>query len=137
MQHFHFILKNEKGKSYRMIILILVVLHLLFFGYLFIFEYALKKEIIILIILADIIFFLLGRMALQKTSFHFKTSSIEKRNLPKKKYSWDQLSNVVLKDNLLTLDFRNNILIQGEVEPHPFNEYAFNTFAKEQIAKHG
>ena len=58
---------------------------------------------------------------------------IEKINIPGKKYTWDQFSNVVIKDNILTLDFKNNKLLQGEIETANINEDAFNTFAKQQL----
>ena len=39
---------------------------------------------------------------------------------PGKKYQWDQFSNVVLKDNILTLDFKNNKLLQAEIENNKY-----------------
>jgi hypothetical protein len=52
---------------------------------------------------------------------------------PGKKYQWNQFSNIVLKDNILTLDFKNNKLLQAEITTININEDAFNTFAKEQL----
>ncbi len=45
-------------------------------------------------------------------------------------FSWDDFSNVVLKDNLLTLDFKNNNLIQVAVNEKRTNidERGFNEF---------
>jgi hypothetical protein len=54
---------------------------------------------------------------------------------PPKKYQWSLFSNVILKDNILTLDFKNNKLIQAEIETKDVNEEAFNTFAKGQVNK--
>lgn len=53
----------------------------------------------------------------------------------RKKYTWTELSNVVIKDNLLTLDFKNNKVLQREIEPHisNVNEKEFNEFCAEQM----
>ena len=50
--------------------------------------------------------------------------------LPKKIYSWADLSNVVLKDGILTVDFKNNKLIQKEIESQTSakEEQEFNEF---------
>ena len=55
----------------------------------------------------------------------------------RKKYRWSELSNVILKDNLLTLDFKNNKILQREIEPHisNVNEKEFNEFCAEQLQK--
>jgi len=42
------------------------------------------------------------------------------------------LANVMLKDNILTVDFRNNKLIQLEIEGN-INEIQFNEFAQQQL----
>lgn len=83
----------------------------------------------------DMILFLLSSAALQKTSFNFTSTSIERKNFPPKRYNWDQVSNVILKDNLLTIDFKNNKLFQSEIENITIDEIAFNTFAKAQMNK--
>lgn len=135
MQTFHIKLKNEKQKTYRLIILFFVILHVIFLIYLYYDRALLTKGFIISIIFMDLSLFALGRIALQKTSLHFSNTLIEKRNFPFKKYEWDQFSNVVLKDNILTLDFTNNKLLQAEIERANINEEAFNTFAQEQLNK--
>lgn len=55
----------------------------------------------------------------------------------RKKYRWNDFSNVILKDNLLTLDFKNNKVWQREIEPYisNVNEKEFNVFCSEQIQK--
>lgn len=83
----------------------------------------------------DIALSLLSSFALKRAVFNFTPRSIVKRNIPTKKYTWDQFSNVILKDNILTLDFKNNKLLQAEIEPANINEEAFNTFANEQLNK--
>lgn len=81
----------------------------------------------------DIILLALSAMALQKNNFFFDKEQIQKTNFPAKNYTWDQFLNVILKDNILTLDFKNNRFIQAEIESTNINEDAFNTFAKQQL----
>ncbi|MEO5996151.1 MAG: hypothetical protein ABIN89_05480 [Chitinophagaceae bacterium] len=54
-------------------------------------------------------------------------------SLFKRKFYWTDFNNVILKDNILTLDFKNNRLFQketidetGNVEEEEFNEYCRN-----------
>jgi hypothetical protein len=50
-------------------------------------------------------------------------------------YKWADMSNVVLKDGILTLDFKSNKIFQSEVEENetPVDEKEFNRFCTEQI----
>ncbi|MCO5235166.1 MAG: hypothetical protein M9933_02770 [Chitinophagaceae bacterium] len=52
----------------------------------------------------------------------------------RKYYDWKQLANVVLKDGLLTLDFKNNRIIQREIMQQEINVEEFNSFCKEQLS---
>lgn len=72
-------------------------------------------------------------VSIQKIIYSFDTSFVTQKNFPWKKYHWNELSNVILKDNLLTLDFKNNKLMQAEIINADINEAAFNTFAKKQL----
>ena len=47
---------------------------------------------------------------------------------------WKELSNVVKKDDLLTLDFKNNKLLQVEVLKADGSEEEFNRFCQQQLA---
>lgn len=53
----------------------------------------------------------------------------------KKVYKWIEFNNVILKDSILTLDFKSNKLIQSEIEEVNFqiDEKAFNRFCNEQL----
>lgn len=51
----------------------------------------------------------------------------------RKRYEWNAFSNVVLKDGLLTLDFKNNKMLQREIIKHDVNESEFNDFCREQL----
>jgi hypothetical protein len=69
----------------------------------------------------------------------FSESQVVFNTLLKKKYNWSQLSNVVLKDGLLTIDFMNNRLLQREVEEEveeeEVSEEEFNAFCRMQLQK--
>lgn len=67
----------------------------------------------------------------------FDENEIVFNSFPKKRYEWNQLKNVVLKDGLLTLDFTNDLLIQKELESDTTQttEDEFNAFAKALIEK--
>jgi hypothetical protein len=59
---------------------------------------------------------------------------IEYPSFPPRKISWRLLNNVVLKDGLLTIDFRNNKLIQQLIdENNNINEAEFNAYCREQL----
>ena len=57
------------------------------------------------------------------------------KSLFKKAYSWAEVGNVVLKDHLLSVDFKNNHLIQIEISPESYaiDEATFNQFCQEQL----
>lgn len=46
----------------------------------------------------------------------FSPDRIVFNNLFRKKYSWNEIDQVILKDGLLTIDFRNNKLFQKEID---------------------
>jgi hypothetical protein len=53
----------------------------------------------------------------------------------KKKHSWNELKNVILKDSVLTIDFKSNRLLQTEIAEESFgtDEKLFNRFCIEQL----
>jgi Ca2+/Na+ antiporter len=74
--------------------------------------------------------------SLQKFQFVFDNNSIKKLNFPKTEYAWNKFANVLLRDNILTLDFNNNKLIQVEIEDEEnIDETEFNAFAQQQLLK--
>ena len=78
---------------------------------------------------------MLYHFSLQKLLFVFNNASVKKMNFPSSEYQWSGFSNVMLRDNILTLDFNNNKLIQCEIE-NDINEVEFNEFAQQQILKY-
>ena len=65
----------------------------------------------------------------------FNDEGIIINSLPKKHYSWELVKNVVLKDGILTLDFKNNKLIQKETESDTSaaEEGEFNEFCNSKL----
>jgi hypothetical protein len=59
-------------------------------------------------------------------------------SFPKKHFYWSDLSNVVLKDGLLTIDFKSNKLIQKEIQSgsNARDAQEFNEFCQNMLAKH-
>ncbi len=77
---------------------------------------------------------ILYHLSLQKLQIIFTNEKVMKLNFPEKEYSWDSFSNVIVKDNILTLDFKNNHIIQAEIEePKNIDEKKFNAFAQTKL----
>ena len=53
----------------------------------------------------------------------------------KKTHEWAEVSNLILKDNILTIDFKNDHLLQTEIAAESFeiDEKLFNRFCAEQL----
>ena len=83
---------------------------------------------------ALIIIGILYHLALQKIQILFTPQKVMKLNFPQKNYEWNAFNNVIMKDKMLTLDFKNNHLLQAEVEdPKNVNEKDFNLFVQKQL----
>lgn len=90
-----------------------------------------------LIAFACVLMGILYHLSQQKLQFVFNDNFIKKLNFPQAEYSWNKFSNVLLRDNILTLDFKNNKLIQIEIENEKnINAIEFNEFAQQQLIKH-
>ena len=65
----------------------------------------------------------------------FDDEEIVFNSFPKQRYLWDAVNNVVLKDGLLTIDLKNNTLIQKEVnDPVSADiEAEFNRFCQSSV----
>lgn len=79
---------------------------------------------------------LLERQAKFPQEIAFDKDEIVFNSLPRKHYKWSDLSNVVLRDNLLTIDFKNNKLVQKETESAVTDktEHEFNEFCKKHLS---
>ncbi|OYY22402.1 MAG: hypothetical protein B7Y69_06810, partial [Sphingobacteriia bacterium 35-40-8] len=56
-------------------------------------------------------------------------------SFPKKHILWEELNNVVIKDGLLTIDFKNNKLLQKEIQSgsNAKDEQDFNEFCRNKL----
>jgi len=65
----------------------------------------------------------------------FDVEEIVFNTVPKRKYSWNEVANVVLKEAILTIDLKNNKLIQKEIDADisEADEQDFNDFCKHQL----
>ena len=83
-----------------------------------------------------VLFVLFDHQARQPLEIGVSDEQVVINTFFRKKYTWTEFSNVILKDNLLTLDFKNNKVLQREIEPFvsDVNEAEFNEFCREQIA---
>jgi hypothetical protein len=69
-------------------------------------------------------------ISMTKMVFIFTKYNIERKAFPYKKYSWQELDNVMLKDGILTIDFKDNKITQAEIDPATsIDERQFNSFA--------
>ena len=66
--------------------------------------------------IVHIILLALDTIARRSLRVNFNADNIEYPSFPKKNIKWDELENVVLKDGLLTMDFKNNKLTQDEIK---------------------
>ena len=67
----------------------------------------------------------------------FSDEEILINTLFKKKYRWSELNNVILKDGLLTMDFKNNKLFQKEAlddEEMDADEAEFNAYCQKRLS---
>jgi hypothetical protein len=67
------------------------------------------------LILPFFLFAMLEAQAKYPLEIGFYSEGAVLNSLFKKRYSWSSLQSVILKDGVLTLDFKNNKLIQKEV----------------------
>ncbi len=65
----------------------------------------------------------------------FDEEEIVFNTLPKKYHAWSDIMNVILKDGILTIDFKNNKLIQKEIESYTSakEEQEFNEFCRNNL----
>jgi len=84
-----------------------------------------------------LLFIVLDFLALRKLVVKVSETDISMPALFVKKVGWFELTNVILKDDLLTIDFKNNKLFQQLIlnSDWDVNEKEFNEFCKLQLNK--
>lgn len=85
--------------------------------------------------LAHLVLMILFIKADSNKMIKFMSSHIYIQGWPHKKIQWDSVSNIILKDGLLTIDLKNNRLLQANIVENwsHVQEQAFNQFCHDQI----
>jgi hypothetical protein len=65
-------------------------------------------------------------------SVQFSLGNISFNGIVRKKYPWSAFDNVILKDGLLTIDFKDNRLFQKEIQTAT-DEQAFNAWCNARL----
>jgi hypothetical protein len=78
---------------------------------------------------------ILSRITERKLVLTIERDHILYPSYPPRKIQWNSLSNVLVKDGLLTIDFKNNHIIQQLVEKNisEANEAEINDFCRQQL----
>ena len=78
---------------------------------------------------------LLHAIAIRRLVIFANADKITYPSFPRRSIEWNELSNIILKDDLLTIDFKNNKIIQQLIDKteHPVNEREFNDFCSKQL----
>lgn len=83
----------------------------------------------------SLILFFLFLVSVKPLKIMLSSNDITVLSFPTRTFNWIQLSNVVLKDDILTIDFKNNKLLQTEIDngANVINEKEFNDFCKQHL----
>ena len=75
--------------------------------------------------------------ALRNLIVRVKPDTVIYPSFPQRQIDWKELSNLILKDGLLTIDFKNNKIIQQYVDQKSLtiDEKEFNDFCRQQLNK--
>ncbi|HEX4876847.1 MAG TPA: hypothetical protein VFV31_09270 [Chitinophagaceae bacterium] len=134
------------GKKFGLIILIALAFILKFyfqktryqignaiFFYLLLLAFISREQYVLAII--TLFFELLNTIATRKTVANFSSDYINFPSFPPKRIKWDTLNNIILKDGLLTIDFKNNKIIQQMIDEQKtiVDEQEFNDFCRQQL----
>ncbi|NOT51051.1 MAG: hypothetical protein HOP10_07215 [Chitinophagaceae bacterium] len=86
---------------------------------------------------AALVFDLLHLTATTKQVISITKEGIIYPSIFKKKTEWEKLNNLLLKDGLVTIDFKNNKIIQQTIDESKtsVNEREFNEFCRQQLNK--
>ena len=83
-----------------------------------------------------LVFTVFGFFANKKKAILFSDDGILFPSFPEKKYNWEEVSQAILKDDILTIDLKNNKLMQfriGKDFSEKLDEPAFNKWAHMKV----
>ncbi len=75
----------------------------------------------------------LGFYTLKKSVVTVNRNGVSYPSVPVKNFLWNEMENVVLKDDILTIDLKNNKLMQANIDLHStvkIDETKFNEFCR-------
>ena len=86
---------------------------------------------------AALLFELFSSITSRKMDVYVTKQNIQYPSVPAKNIKWIELNQVILKDGLLTIDFKSNKLIQQMIDEikTSVNEKEFNDFCRQQLNK--
>ncbi|HMR83266.1 MAG TPA: EbsA family protein [Niabella sp.] len=91
------------------------------------------------LLLLDIFLWVLYMISKRRMVIAADTSRVMYPSFPEKKVAWQDISNIVLKDDVLTIDMKNNKIYQHLIEyaDKEINEAEFNDFCRKQLMVNG
>lgn len=89
------------------------------------------------IAIAMLFMLLLYYVSKKKLKVIIDSSDILYPSFPVKKFKWNKLNNIILKDGLLTIDLKSNKIIQQFIDEKnkAVDENEFNDFCRQQLSK--
>lgn len=103
------------------------------FFYILLLAFISREQYVLAII--TLLFEILNTVATRKTVAYFSADYVHFPSFPPKRIMWDTLNNIILKDGLLTIDFKNNKIIQQMIDEQKtiVDEQEFNDFCRQQL----
>lgn len=86
--------------------------------------------------LAMMLIAVFGLISIKPLRFIFDANGITMPGFPRKNVLWSGMENVIIRDDMLTLDFKNNKLIQFSIKDadnQNLDAAAFNQFVQQQM----
>lgn len=89
------------------------------------------------ILILNLLFWALYRISKRSLNIAVTESGINYPSFPVKNIEWNDLNNIILKDDILTIDLKNNKIYQHLINymDGEINEEEFNDFCKHNMAK--
>ncbi|MCB0776857.1 MAG: hypothetical protein KDB99_11120 [Chitinophagaceae bacterium] len=86
---------------------------------------------------ATLLFAILYNISARNFVIHIAAAEINYPSFPVTKIQWNELNNIILKDEVLTIDLKSNKLIQHSIgnANNSVNEEEFNEFCRQQLSK--
>lgn len=126
-------LKNEAPRYVRVIKVLLIICALVLLIREWLMNNRIPVSLLIIATTAFILLALLEKQAKLSPEIRFSPAQIIFNRLMKKKFAWSEIDNVILKDGLLTVDFKNNKLFQQEIEEKGLSEEEFNNWVRKYL----